>query len=421
MQRNGNMKFGLIGNKLKKSYSKIIHDDLSNNTYELWNLKNNEFVNFITQKNFDGINVTIPFKEKVIPFLDFIDEEAKVIGCVNTIKKENNKLYGYNTDAFGFTSLLDYFNIDVKGKNILILGTGATSKTVNYVLSKRNVNKITFVSRSHKASSVTYTEAISLTDTNIIINTTPYGMNPNLEKNSLLSLNSFSNLETVIDVIYNPLRTPLLIEAKEKGCKAYSGLYMLVAQAIKSHEIFTNHIFNKDIIAKLYKSLLLRECNIVFIGMPSCGKSTASKAISKILCKERIDIDEEIEQQYDLSICEIFNSKGEEYFRKLETSIIKNIFNLNGKIISLGGGSLLTKENVPFILRNSLLIFLDRDLSLLKANQNAIKSRPLLKDNNSFDTLFKERYPLYLKYADIVIKNNGSHHDTKKLILEKLL
>lgn len=415
------MKFGLIGNKLKKSYSKIIHEELSTNTYELWNLKSDEFTNFITQKKFDGINVTIPYKEKVIPFLDYIDDEAKAIGCINTIKKVNGKLYGYNTDAFGFSSLLDYFNVDVKNKNVLILGTGATSKTVNYVLLKRKVNKVTFVSRSHKDNSVTYDEALSFTDTNIIINTTPYGMNQTVDKTSLLSLNSFINLETVIDVIYNPLRTPLLIEAKEKGCKAYSGLYMLVAQAIKSHEIFTNHIFNKEIIAKIYKSLLLKECNIVFIGMPSCGKSTASNIISRILCKERIDIDEEIEQQYDLSICEIFKIKGENYFRELETSIIKSVFNHNGKIISLGGGSLLKKENIPFILKNSLLIFLDRDLSLLKANQNAIKSRPLLKDDNSFDKLFKERYPLYLRYADIVIKNNGSHHDTKKLILEKLL
>lgn len=415
------MRFGLIGKSLTHSYSERIHNFLTNNSYELISLDDSDFDDFMKNRRFEGVNVTIPYKEKVIKYLDVVDETAKEIGAVNTVVNDNGKLYGYNTDIYGFEQLLNKNNVDVRGKNALVLGSGGTSKTVTYVLKKGGIKNVFIVSRTPNYNEISYKKAQEIDDIQIIINTTPYGMMPNYKNASLINLRRFTLLETVIDVIYNPIKTQLLIDAKECGCKVISGLYMLVQQAIKSHELFMNKKIDDKLANKIYQSILLEKTNLVFIGMPSCGKTTAANNVSKILKRPRYDIDEEIEKDTQMSISKIFETQGESYFRKLESNKIKEVFQKEGAIISLGGGSLMTEDNVNLILRNSIVIFLNRDLNLLKKNKKAMQTRPLLQGKESFDVLYAQRLPIYLKCADIVIKNNGTALNTRNLILEKLL
>lgn len=415
------MRFGLIGKSLTHSYSERIHNFLTNNSYELISLDDSDFDDFMKNRRFEGVNVTIPYKEKVIKYLDVVDETAREIGAVNTVVNDNGKLYGYNTDIYGFEQLLNKNNVDVRGKNALVLGSGGTSKTVTYVLKKGGIKSVFIVSRTPNYNEISYKKAQEIDDIQIIINTTPYGMMPNYKNASLINLRRFTLLETVIDVIYNPIKTQLLIDAKECGCKVISGLYMLVQQAIKSHELFMNKKIDDKLANKIYQSILLEKTNLVFIGMPSCGKTTAANNVSKILKRPRYDIDEEIEKDTQMSISKIFETQGESYFRKLESDKIKEVFQKEGAIISLGGGSLMTEDNVNLILRNSIVIFLNRDLNLLKKNKKAMQTRPLLQEKESFDVLYAQRLPIYLKCADIVIKNNGTALNTRNLILEKLL
>ena len=415
------MKIGLIGKSLTHSYSKQIHDSLSKNNYQLINLDEDEFIEFIKKRNFNGINITIPYKEKVIPYLDEMDETSSMVGSVNCVVNNQGRIIGYNTDVYGFEKLLEKYKIEVSGRKILVLGSGGTSKTVKHVLIKQKAKEIYIVSRIKQKGTITYEEAKTLFDINVIVNTTPYGMMPNYEDSSLVDLSYFPYLESVVDVIYNPLKTQLIIDAKIKGCKVASGLYMLVQQAIKSHELFLKKKYSDSVVNKIFNSILLKESNLVFIGMPSCGKSTASLSVSRVLNKKRYDTDEEIEKEQKMKIKDIFSKNGEEYFRKLETEKIKELSSLKGAVISIGGGTLMNNVNIKYILRNGILIFLNRDLELLKSNRYASINRPLLEDMNAFDTLYRERFPIYLKCADFVIVNNGTKLNTRNMILEKLL
>lgn len=415
------MKCGLIGKVLSQSYSKDIHQSISNLTYDLIELKEDEVENFILKKDFDFLNVTIPYKEKVIKFLDETSLDVKSIKAANLIINQDGVLKGYNTDTYGFISLLKYNHVCIKNKKVLILGSGASSKMVKYCLIRLGAKNIFVVSRNPKEGQISYEEASKKYDIDVIINTTPYGMYPNYQSNTLLSLNNFPYLQACVDLIYNPIRTEFLIEAKKRRIKSVNGLFMLVMQAIKAQEIYFKRKFEFDYCQNLYRNILLKESNIVLIGMPGCGKSTASKNLSRVLKKKRIDIDEEIEKRTNKKISEIFLESGEAYFRMLEHQIIEEVFQNKGNIISLGGGSLTNPLNIDSILRNSVIIFLNRDLKLLKENKNLSLTRPLLKQENALDNLYAQRIKLYYKYADIVINNNGSKQDTLEKILEQLL
>lgn len=415
------MKFGLLGKSLKHSYSSDIHKMLSDNSYEMFERDNLELERFFKDREFKGINVTLPYKEEVIKYLDDIDDEAKAIGAINAIVNNNGKLKGYNTDAFGFEKMLWFHKIDVKNKKVLILGSGGTSKTVKHVLLKLGAKEIYIVSRTPNKGQISYANAIEKFETQIIVNTTPYGMYPDYKEESLIDVNKFPYLEAVVDVIYRPYRTNLLIDAKLKGCKTASGLYMLVAQAIKASELFLDRVYDRKVYRQVYFELLRKTTNIVLIGMPSTGKTTAARNLSKSLNMVYYDTDFEIINDVKLTITEIFEQYGEEYFRKLETNKIKDLMKQSGIIISTGGGAILKEENRYEILRNGYVIYLNRNISLLKKNKRSLKHRPLLQNAEAFDELYKKRSPLYKACCDLEYCNNSTQWNTLNYILKQIV
>ena len=317
------MKYGLIGEHLGHSFSKDIHNMIGDYDYQLKEIAPQDLDAFMKARDFLGINVTIPYKQDVIPYLDEVDQAAQMIGAVNTIVNKNGKLYGYNTDFYGMKSLLEKMGLSVKGKKVLILGTGGTSKTAKALVQSLGCKSVAKVSRhpesetsegtdpssSSSCQVITYEEAIKETDTNIIINTTPCGMFPKTDAQPI-ALDSFSNLEGVLDAIYNPNSSNLILDAKKKGLKAEGGLYMLVGQAIKAAEFFFEKPIPADKADKIFNTILGRKENIVLIGMPASGKSTVGKQISRLLNRELIDSDAEIVKKEGREISEIFAKEG---------------------------------------------------------------------------------------------------------------
>ena len=343
-----------------------------------------------------------------------------MIGCVNTIINKDGHLTGYNTDAYGFESLLRYNRIDVKNKKVLILGSGATSKTVKNILLKLKAKEVYVVSRTPNKNAISYERAQEIFDIDVIVNTTPVGMYPNEDSEVIIDVQKFPYLESVIDVVYNPLNTKLLINARIKGCKTANGLYMLVAQAARVYEILHGEKIKKEKIEEVYFKLLLNHNNLILIGMPSVGKTTAARNIARELNKEHIDTDKEIENVYGMLPGEIITQKGVELFRKIETNIIKQLSLKKGVVVSIGGGTLLDEENVRMFLKNGYMIFLNRSIELLKLNKNSYKTRPLLTDPEAFDELFAKRYEIYKKCSDYEYCNNGSSKETYLYLLKKM-
>ncbi|MEG2429958.1 MAG: shikimate kinase, partial [Oscillospiraceae bacterium] len=307
--------YGLLGEKLSHSFSKIIHEKLQKYHYELMPMNIEELHLFLKNKKFSGVNVTIPYKKEVMAFCDKIEENAKKIGAVNTIVNENNKLIGYNTDFSGFLYLLKKNNINVKNKTVLILGSGATHQTIKAVLEYEQAKKIFIVSRKtneNNSNYITYDDVknnVEASKSQIIINATPVGMFPNCNEISL-DLANFDNLEAVVDAIYNPLNTRLLQQAKQKKVKSVNGLLMLVAQAVYACELFTNQKIPQDILLNIYNEIQSELVNIVFVGMPSAGKSTVGIELAKIMKREFVDIDELIKEKEKMTIPQIFKEKG---------------------------------------------------------------------------------------------------------------
>ena len=395
------MKYGLIGERLGHSFSKEIHERIGKYEYEPKELNELEFHEFMQKKDFKAINVTIPYKEKVIPYLHYISPEARKIKAVNTIVNKNGLLYGYNTDYLGLKEMISHFNIDVKDKKVMILGTGGTSKTSYNVLKDLNAKEIIFVSRNKSNSCVTYDEIRKYaSECEVLVNTTPQEMYPNNDKH-ILYLDEFTSLKGVIDVIFNPLRSNLILKAKEKNINCCSGLFMLVAQAFYAIEIFLDTKLDKQIIIDVYNELINKKENIVLIGMPSSGKSTIGKILAKTTNKKFYDIDEEIIKRINMDIVSYFSLNGEKAFRDIEAEVIKEISKQNNLVIATGGGSILRKENVNFLKQNGKLIFLDRSLK----NLITTSSRPLSSNQEDLKKRYNERYPIYNKICDL--KVNG--------------
>lgn len=413
------MKYGLIGEKLSHSYSADIHPMISGNPYELRDLKEEELADFFKKREFEGINITIPYKEKSISFLDRIDPAAKRIGSVNTVVNEDGFLVGYNTDEDGFIRMMKRYDIRVKGKKVLILGSGGTAKTVKSALVFLGAKEIYTVSRKTKAGCISYAQAEERFDIQLIVNTTPCGMFPDIGSKPPLDLKRFPYLETCVDVIYNPLKTQFLSEAKKRGIRAVSGLSMLVEQACSAEERFLGRKFSEGFREGIYRQTLLKKANIVLIGMPMSGKTTVSYHLAKALKAKRADTDEAIEKKTGVKISDLIEKSGIEKFRDLETEEIRNLSEQSGWIISTGGGSLTREENIPLLCRNSVVIFLNRDLALLKRTNS--DSRPLLKEEGALEKLYRERFETYRVCADIEIPNNGSVMETVNMILERLL
>ena len=396
------MRYGLIGEKLGHSFSKEIHEALGYYKYEIIEVSCDSFDQFMINRDFTSINVTIPYKEKVIPYLSYIDDKAKVIGAVNTVVNKNGKLYGYNTDYYGLKSLIERLKINVKNKHALILGTGGTSKTCKAVLTDLGIKEITFVSINNEPGTITYEVAEKeYTDVDLIFNTTPCGMYPNND-DLIIKLDNFNNLTGIVDVIYNPLNTRLALEAKKRNIKVINGLYMLVSQAVHASSIFLDNQYDDEQTNKIYESIVKEKENIVLIGMPSCGKSTIGKKISNELNKPFIDTDKLIAEKIEMSIKEFIEIYGENEFRKVESDVIKEVSLLNNVVISTGGGVIKREINMNRLKANGKVIFIDRDLELLKPTD----SRPLSNNWEDMKKLYNERYPIYNYYADYVQKNN---------------
>lgn len=409
------MKYGLIGEHLGHSFSKQIQtriaeiENVKDYDYQLVELDKEEFKEFMEKKDFKGINVTIPYKKDVIPYLDEMDESAKAIGAVNTIINVDGKLKGYNTDFGGFLYMVKAHNVHMEGKKVLIIGNGGACAAVKAVCKHENAKDIVIVSRSANRGAIGYDEMYtSHLDADIVVNTSPVGMFPNIV-NAPIDVSWFHKLECVLDVVYNPILTRLCFEAQEADIKRVIGLEMLIAQAKYTFEIFENMSFDDSIIDEIKKEMLKDRCNIVLIGMPSAGKTTIGKMLEEKLGKEFFDLDDIIIAKVGKSIPEIFQESGETGFRAIETEVAIEASKMNNKIIATGGGVVKHKVNMNFLRLNGITIFIDRDIDKLISSD---PNRPLSSSKQALQQMYKERYPLYQKYAAYIAVNNANIEET---------
>lgn len=410
------MKYGLIGEHLGHSFSKEIHEMLGKYKYEICEIAKENLDSFMKEKTFNAINVTIPYKQQVIPYLDYIDDKALSIGAVNTVVNKNNKLYGYNTDYYGLKSLIETNNIDVKNKKVLLLGNGGTSKTARTVLKDLEVKEIIIVDLNKDENVITYDEALKYhTDSEVIVNTTPCGMYPDND-GCIVDIDLFKNLEAVIDVVYNPIRTTIVSNALTKGIKAVSGLYMLVAQAVYAAGIFLDEEILEKEIDRIYNIIKKQKENIVLIGMPSSGKTTIGIELSKLLNKEYVDTDSLIEDKINMPISNFLTKDNENDFRDIEEEVTKNISKLNNKIISTGGGVIKREINIKRLKQNATIVFIDRSLE----NLITTSSRPLSSNRTDLEKLYQQRYNIYKLSADIIVENNDKLEDTINKIINEV-
>ncbi len=397
------MEYGCIGEKLTHSFSKEIHNLLFDYDYMIKEIPKGELDAFMTKGDFKAINVTIPYKQDVIPYLDFISDTARQIGAVNTIINRGGKLYGYNTDFSGMTALIKRQGIELKDKTVLILGSGGTSKTAVAVAKGLGGSRVVRISRAAKEDCITYEDMYAhFCDAEIIINTTPCGMYPNIIGEPI-EIDRFTNLEAVVDAIYNPIMSNLVVKAKQKGINAIGGLYMLVAQAAKAAEFFTDTKVSSEKIDAVYKTILKQKQNIVLVGMPSCGKTTIGEKLANGLGMQFIDADKEIERLEGKSIPEIFKESGENGFRDIESEVIADISLKQNCVIATGGGAILHEKNTTLLKGNGKIYFIDRPPELLITTDD----RPLSSNRDDLVKRYNERYEIYCGIADKKIVNNG--------------
>ena len=373
------MKCALIGERLGHSYSKLIHEAFGLYSYELVSLPKDKVGEFMENEEFDAFNVTIPYKRTVMPYCSYISPEAQKIGSVNTVVRTSDGLHGFNT--------------------------------ARAVASDGGAERITVVSRSGEYN---YDNLERLADCEVLINTTPVGMYPN-NGSSAASLDKFPHCEAVLDVIYNPLRTQLIMQALERGIKCSGGLYMLVAQAAQSAKYFCSAEIGKEEIERVFRSLALDVQNIVLVGMPGCGKTTVAEELSKLTGRKAVDTDSLVEESAGMSVPEIFSQYGEKRFRELEAQAVRSAAKEKGLIIATGGGAVLDPGNVRALKGNGRIYYLKRDLDLL-----SLDGRPLSKSRETLDKMFEERDPIYSNCADAAINNDLSPVLTAQRIKDKL-
>ena len=409
-------RYGCIGKKLIHSFSKEIHARLADYAYELIELTEEEIPAFFEAKNFEAINVTIPYKQTVIPYLDFVSEVALRIGAVNTIVQRDGKLYGYNTDYYGMQALIRRVGVDLRGKKVLILGTGGTGKTARVVATDLGASEVLTVSRRKADGYITYEEAVSLHgDAQVIINTTPVGMYPDCGSTPI-DVACFAGLEGVIDAVYNPLRTNLVLDAWARGIKAEGGLYMLVMQAVVAVEKFLDTQIPQETADRVFASVMATKENLVLTGMPGSGKSTVGRLL-QVEGYTLVDTDAEIERRCGCSIRELIDAKGETYFRDLESEVIRDVSAESSRVISTGGGAILRDENLRCLRRNGQLFFLDAALSRLRATAD----RPLSNTEDKLSKLYDQRIDRYRATADVTVPDMDTPEAESAYILEKRL
>ena len=403
------MKCGLLGRKLGHSYSPQIHARLADYSYTLFEKEPEELECFLKNGDFTGINVTVPYKKDVIPYLDELTPRAKKLGAVNTIVRREGKLIGHNTDYFGFQTMVRASGLDPAGKKVLVLGSGGASNTACAVLEELGAD-VRVISRNGPDN---YDNLHLHRDAAILVNTTPVGMYPKVGI-SPVDLDAFPALEGVLDVVYNPARTQILLDAEKRSIVAMNGLLMLVAQAKEAAEWFSGTSISDDTIAPIHGELARQMENIVLIGMPGCGKSTVGKLLAEKTGKTFVDADAYLVEKVGRSIPEIFATDGEPGFRALETEVLAELGCKSGLIIATGGGCVTQERNYPLLHQNGRIFWLTRDLDKLPTH-----GRPLSQTNTLTD-MYQVRKPLYESFADCVIDNNGAPDAAITKILEEL-
>lgn len=410
------MKYGLIGEHLKHSYSCEIHAQIADYEYELHEIPPSGLGGFLKKREFNAINVTIPYKQDVIPYLDEISDTAKRIGAVNTIVNRNGRLYGDNTDFAGMLALAKHIGVDMKGRKVLNLGTGGASKTGHALAEYMGAQSVYYVSRSGKDGSISYEQAVTEhSDAQIIINATPVGMFPKQDGRPI-DISAFPKLEGVIDAIYNPLRTNLILDAQERGIPAEGGLYMLSAQAVHASAVFRDIPLDESLVDKAFKSVKNDKQSIVLIGMPSSGKTTVGRILAEKCGKQLADTDEYIVRKIGMSISDFFAKHGEAEFRKIEKETVAELSATGGRIIATGGGAVLDAENVRALKQNGVLVFLDRR----PENLIATDDRPLASRRSALEKLYAERYDIYCAAAELHIDANTTPEAEADAILKEL-
>jgi len=404
------MRCGLLGEKLGHSYSPQIHSRLGDYSYELFEKKPDELKDFLKNGDFTGLNVTIPYKKAVIAHCAQLSERAKQLGAVNVIVRRNDgSLIGHNTDYFGFLSAVNHSGAEVSGKKVLVLGSGGASATAVAVLKGLGANVIVVSRRGEN----NYGNLHIHSDAAFIVNATPVGMYPEVGV-SPVDISLFPKLEGVLDLIYNPARTKLIMDAQSRGLIAVNGLWMLVAQAKEAAEWFTGKTIDDSMIEIIYHQMQRQMENIVLIGMPGCGKTTVGKLLAQKLNMPFVDSDALIVQSAGKEISEIFANDGEDAFRKLETKVLAEVGKKSGQIIATGGGCVTRQENYPLLHQNGRIVWLQRDILAL-----ATDARPL-SQSGSLKNMYRIREPIYNRFCDDCVQNIGTAEETATEIMELL-
>ena len=391
------MKCGLLGRRLCHSYSPQIHSRLGTYSYSLFEKEPEELEHFLNNGEFDGLNVTIPYKKDVISYLSELSPVARRLGAVNTIVRRNGRLIGHNTDYFGFRSMIDRTGLNVRNKKVLILGSGGASNTAVAVLEELGALPVV-ISRSGENN---YQNLLLHADAAVIVNATPVGMYPNVGI-SPIDQSLFPHLEGVLDIVYNPARTQLLLDAESRGIVTMNGLWMLVAQAKESAEWFTGSPISNDVIGTIHHALRLQMENIILIGMPGSGKSTVGRLLAQQLGKTFVDADAAIEEKAGMPIPEIFSTQGEAGFRSIETAVLQELGKASGLVIATGGGCVTREENYPLLHQNGTIFCLDRDIRSLPTH-----GRPL-SQAGKLEEMYLIRKPMYDRFADHHIDCNDA-------------
>ena len=406
------MEYGCIGEHLSHSFSKEIHNALADYDYKIQEIPKENLEEFFIKRDFKAINVTIPYKQAIIPFLDEISDEAKRINAVNTVVNRNGKLYGYNTDFYGLKALIERKGVTLEGKKVLVLGSGGTSNTAVAVAEFMGATEVVKVSRNAKDGYITYNDAYSKCNGfQVIINTTPCGMFPNIG-NSAIDLSKFTSLEAVFDAVYNPLKSKLVCDAENKGVVSSGGLYMLVSQAAYAVEKFIDAPVNEKEIERVYRNLYKNKMNIVLVGMPGSGKTSVGKKLAEHLSKSFVDTDDLIIRSQNKPIPQIFSETGEKGFREIEKNEIFSVSSSNNSVIATGGGAILNKDNTEILKENGRIYFINRPLEMLVATDD----RPLSSNKADLEKRYNERYSLYLQCADVVVDGSGTIEEVAKRI-----
>lgn len=411
------MRRGLIGEHLGHSYSQRIHETLGGYPYELIEVAPQDLDAWMKNKDFAALNVTTPYKKAVIPYLEELDERARRIGAVNTIVNDHGRLIGKNTDYYGCRFMLEQAGIEIQGRKVILLGNGGAAQAVQAVLEDLGAAAIVKVKRNPSPETLTYEEAYrDHSGAQVIVNTSPVGMFP-AQEGLPVELDRFPQLESVADVIYNPHRTRLIVEAQKRGCRTATGLSMLTAQAAEAIEAFIGKPVAPESILRMTAELAREKMNLVLIGMPGCGKSTIARKLAEISGRPAVDIDQRIVERIGMPIRDFFAQQGEARFRQIEAEILTEVTLQTGQIIATGGGIVKDWENVRRLRQSGKVYFLDRSLDQLETDP----SRPLSSSREALRQLYDQRIDLYRAACDQQIENNGSADQTARRLWQDWL